>query len=111
MAGTQPLMKSYADKRALEERHSRSAYVTDASGTSSKQEARSWDLSSGRARDRRWIGWALLLVFRSLYNVGANTMGNQQASRLKHRRIVPCLDGTWNNPYDEQERTDGMKVL
>lgn len=27
------------------------------------------------------------------------------------RRIVLCLDGTWNNPYDEQERTDGMKVV
>lgn len=26
------------------------------------------------------------------------------------RRLVMCLDGTWNNAYDEQERDDGSKV-
>jgi uncharacterized protein (DUF2235 family) len=27
------------------------------------------------------------------------------------RRIVVCLDGTWNSTYDESERSDGSKVL
>ncbi|WP_168204171.1 DUF2235 domain-containing protein [Aliikangiella coralliicola] len=27
------------------------------------------------------------------------------------RRIVLCLDGTWNNTYAESERTDGSKVI
>lgn len=30
---------------------------------------------------------------------------------LKPRRIVLCLDGTWNSPYDEARRDDGTKVL
>jgi len=28
-----------------------------------------------------------------------------------HKRIVLCLDGTWNNPYQKQERDDGSEVL
>lgn len=27
------------------------------------------------------------------------------------KRIVLCLDGTWNNPYQRKERDDGTKVL
>lgn len=30
---------------------------------------------------------------------------------MNRKRIVLCLDGTWNNPYDEQQRDDGNKVL
>ena len=27
------------------------------------------------------------------------------------KRIVLCLDGTWNNPFDEEQRDDGSTVL
>jgi len=30
---------------------------------------------------------------------------------MNRKRIVLCLDGTWNNPYDEKQRDDGNKVL
>ncbi|NQZ12601.1 MAG: DUF2235 domain-containing protein, partial [Algicola sp.] len=30
---------------------------------------------------------------------------------MNNRRIVICLDGTWNNTYTEEERDDGSKVL
>lgn len=30
---------------------------------------------------------------------------------MNNRRIVICLDGTWNNTYTEAERDDGSKVL
>jgi Uncharacterized alpha/beta hydrolase domain (DUF2235) len=30
---------------------------------------------------------------------------------MTNKRIVLCLDGTWNSPFDEQERDDGSKVL
>ncbi len=29
----------------------------------------------------------------------------------EHRRIVICMDGTWNNPYQVKLREDGTKVL
>lgn len=30
---------------------------------------------------------------------------------MSYRRIILCLDGTWNNTYTESERDDGSKVL
>ena len=39
----------------------------------------------------------------------------QGAPNMTHgsepRRLVVCLDGTWNSPYDESRRDDGTKVL
>lgn len=34
------------------------------------------------------------------------TSGSLAASSEHPKRLVLCLDGTWNNPYDEQERID-----
>ncbi len=36
----------------------------------------------------------------------ATAMETEPSSRPIPRRLVLCLDGTWNNPYDEQERID-----
>lgn len=30
---------------------------------------------------------------------------------MEHRRIILCLDGTWNNPYQMKARDDGTTVL
>jgi len=30
---------------------------------------------------------------------------------MQTRRIVVCLDGTWNNPYQRKERDDGTEVV
>lgn len=32
-------------------------------------------------------------------------------ARSQMKRLVLCLDGTWNNPYSEKERSDGSKVF
>lgn len=48
---------------------------------------------------------SLRLVFVAVWmlTTGAYAMENLPP---QGRRIVLCLDGTWNNPYDEQERID-----
>ncbi len=39
-------------------------------------------------------------------------MANPQTSVVTMpRRIILCMDGTWNNTYDEQKRDDGSTVL
>jgi len=35
----------------------------------------------------------------------------QEPVSAPSRRLVLCLDGTWNSPYDESRRDDGTKVL
>lgn len=30
---------------------------------------------------------------------------------MNSKRIVMCLDGTWNNTYTENKRSDGTKVI
>jgi uncharacterized protein (DUF2235 family) len=48
------------------------------------------------------------MVAASVAGNGVPMNQNHQRSR---RRIVLCLDGTWNSPYDERKRRDGHTVL
>jgi uncharacterized protein (DUF2235 family) len=43
------------------------------------------------------VNQTLIAIFFALFCTEVHAM---------NRRIVLCLDGTWNNPYDEQERVD-----
>jgi len=42
--------------------------------------------------------------------VGESSIGSSPKG-MSSKRIVLCLDGTWNSPFDEQKRDDGTTVL
>jgi uncharacterized protein (DUF2235 family) len=53
-----------------------------------------------------------LLIGSALMIIGNMMPANELLSaNTKPRRLVLCLDGTWNSPYDEARRDDGTKVL
>jgi uncharacterized protein (DUF2235 family) len=45
------------------------------------------------------LAFALLATTMIVRRTGA--MENEPVSRRVPRRLVLCLDGTWNNPFDE----------
>jgi len=54
---------------------------------------------------------AEVLVAALMLSVISSAQGAQVTNASSHRRLVVCLDGTWNSPYDESRRDDGTKVL
>jgi uncharacterized protein (DUF2235 family) len=70
-------------------------------------------------RDRPWIplrrgpaALGLVCLFALLSrSLPAQQNPAPETKSMNPRRIVLCLDGTWNSTYDENKRDDGTKVL
>lgn len=54
---------------------------------------------------------SLVTVIALMMMTSLDTSAQEQPTTAVARRIVLCLDGTWNSAYDESQRDDGTKVL
>lgn len=62
---------------------------------------------------RKTVAWVFAVALTSLNatkEVSAMQSPENTAS-VRPRRLVLCLDGTWNSAYDEKQRSDGHTVL
>lgn len=81
-----------------------------AAAESRRHQARTYEVPSEQnffvPGKTRGLAKLALVCLAAITLESATAMETKTAVHPIPRRLVLCLDGTWNNPYDEQERVD-----